>query len=460
MKLRNLFFASVALAGLFSACSNEMDEVVDNSTKVENAGDAYMQIGFAFPSTSGTRATSTDPGVTTEQSFENIALVIVNKDKTVAEYVALTKTDFSPEGNTGGSTSGKNKLYVSKSNIKVTKQTSEVDVYVFVNPTTAIEALNAKNATLDTRMIHSESAVNIAIAQDGKFLMSNVDGKAESTKIEGSATAPTVVKVSVERVAAKLVEQTPEYAFNIDMDKAVTGYEGLTITLSQYAYINLNKTSFVLKQYITEAGVNYVEDTNFKNYTPGSDLFFYFNGSKKESDYNFCNMKKDEATYCLENTALAGDQYTDKTTGVIYKAVAQWNGKSAGESFYSFINKIYFTFDDVNAAYKAIYNQEIAEANKENVEELAKLGITYYKDGICYYRTMIKHEPNDAYLAPMEFAIVRNNVYQLKVNSIKGLGEPTIPTTPDPDEPDPTKAQLQLTVDVVPWTVRENNFDL
>ena len=73
----------------------------------------------------------------------------------------------------------------------------------------------------------------------------------------------------------------------------------------------------------------------------------------------------------------------------------------------------------------------------------------------------------------MEFAVVRNNVYKLAVDKISRFGHPTPPdpSNPDPDpEPDPDPVDpddpdesvnyyFNVTVKVLPWTVRINNIE-
>jgi hypothetical protein len=68
-------------------------------------------------------------------------------------------------------------------------------------------------------------------------------------------------------------------------------------------------------------------------------------------------------------------------------------------------------------------------------------------------------------MGPMEFAVVRNNVYKLRVDGIYKYGHPTPNTDPDPDPEDPYDPDESLnyyfnvTVDVLPWTVRVNNIE-
>ncbi len=67
-------------------------------------------------------------------------------------------------------------------------------------------------------------------------------------------------------------------------------------------------------------------------------------------------------------------------------------------------------------------------------------------------------------MGPMEFAVVRNNVYKLSVDKISRLGHPRIPGN-DPDKPTPgtpdesDEIYLDVTVDIVPWSVRINSIE-
>lgn len=92
----------------------------------------------------------------------------------------------------------------------------------------------------------------------------------------------------------------------------------------------------------------------------------------------------------------------------------------------------------------------------------ATQGAGYY----FYYYYWNRHNDNSRALimGPMEFAVVRNNVYKLAVTSIRRLGHPRIgdndPDKPTPETPD-EKGDVYLTVDVqvLPWVVRINNIE-
>lgn len=85
----------------------------------------------------------------------------------------------------------------------------------------------------------------------------------------------------------------------------------------------------------------------------------------------------------------------------------------------------------------------------------------------CYYYYWNRHNDNgvNGVMGPMEFAVVRNNVYKLAVTKIERLGHPRISAN-DPDKPDPNTPDekddvyISVTCTVLPWVVRENNIVL
>ena len=89
---------------------------------------------------------------------------------------------------------------------------------------------------------------------------------------------------------------------------------------------------------------------------------------------------------------------------------------------------------------KVIGNQSISENN------LSQFGITKYQDGICYYTYFIKHaeDGDDTTVSPMEYAIVRNNIYQVNVTGINDIGSVT-----------PTDYRLNLECTVTDWVLED-----
>jgi hypothetical protein len=87
---------------------------------------------------------------------------------------------------------------------------------------------------------------------------------------------------------------------------------------------------------------------------------------------------------------------------------------------------------------------------------------------VTYYHYILKHYEHGTtdeaqLMAPMKYAVVRNNVYQMSVKGVYGLGSGSVdPTDPDPDDkyypgPNPDDQQqvyLKMELQVRHWVVR------
>ena len=113
--------------------------------------------------------------------------------------------------------------------------------------------------------------------------------------------------------------------------------------------------------------------------------------------------------YTQENIVSAevvSESRAEYCTGIVFKAKYIPDGKSIIDSY-----NIY------------LYNGQCYTELPQGVEEDTP-GVTKYPDGICYYTYWIKHadDGDNTKVSPMEYAIVRNNIYQLNVTSISGIG--------------------------------------
>ncbi|MDE7350219.1 MAG: Mfa1 fimbrilin C-terminal domain-containing protein [Muribaculaceae bacterium] len=122
------------------------------------------------------------------------------------------------------------------------------------------------------------------------------------------------------------------------------------------------------------------------------------------------------------------------------------------------------------------------DPDKTQVNELLKkmrlavtsAGITIYQSSkdddfgagyYCYYYYWNRHNDNglNGSMGPMEFDVVRNNVYKLSIDKIARLGHPRIPendpNNPTPDTPDESdEIYLDVRMEIVPWVVRVNSI--
>lgn len=77
-----------------------------------------------------------------------------------------------------------------------------------------------------------------------------------------------------------------------------------------------------------------------------------------------------------------------------------------------------------------------------------------YPGGICYYTWRVRHsnDGDDTRQGIMEYAIVRNNIYRLKISGIDRLGGevPSRLPTPSPHRPTNRGPALNLTRVLIP----------
>ena len=107
-----------------------------------------------------------------------------------------------------------------------------------------------------------------------------------------------------------------------------------------------------------------------------------------------------------------------------------------------------FTTDNSIEAYMA------SETGKAAVDA----AVTHYKGCVCYYPYWIRHAgKQNTNMQPMEFAIVRNNIYDLSVGAINKLGVSGT-KKPEPDKDDETEDLLfRVNILVKNWVVRSNS---
>ncbi len=95
----------------------------------------------------------------------------------------------------------------------------------------------------------------------------------------------------------------------------------------------------------------------------------------------------------------------------------------------------------------------INQGGKNTIRLLTARGIGAYENGLNYYPYWIRHSnDNTIQSAVMEFGIVRNNIYKLRVLSFSGLGkpEPYDPDTDNPENPD-EESHIRVLIWVRPW---------
>lgn len=273
--------------------------------------------------------------------------------------------------------------------------------------------------------------VSETITNDGYFLMSSESDASIEIKANTPATAKQV-SVNIERMTARVDYKIAQSYITDSGDK---------VTIKNATLVNKHETSpYVFKrvsknienlsdiEYLGNEAVtgniasNYVLDP----YTASNDL------TKRMYGMRFANFEDWNQSVVWKELQVSPDytrlEYTEENivtvdvvaaqrstycTGIVFKAqyIPKGFEDKQDKSFYWYSGKAYASWDEIGIA-------GLTESNYEDY------GVIYYREGICYYTYWIRHadDDNPDVISPMEYAIVRNNIYQLQINSISKIG--------------------------------------
>ena len=261
-------------------------------------------------------------------------------------------------------------------------------------------------------------------------------------------------------------------------------------------------------------------DPNYNsNYTTVDKCKDQFNMATTGDFKTGADAKKPQ--YCLENTFDIAHMLQGQTTRVLFSAQYTPKDFSANETFYKMGNNSQLWKEaNVVAQIKAKAQEVLGEADPDKVEviltgtDLAKAGIhlitkanvkhggseieetdadkinaklgfkkasgadpmvglSTYVQGESYYIARIKHfnaltpwNAGDATYNSQNidwlgrYGVLRNNWYELSVNSVSGPGYPDIPEV-EPTEPDDENSQyINVEVKILDWAKRTQQVDL
>ena len=488
-------------AALFIAAGCEKSPVDQGNL---NEGNLYMQFSVKMLSTrsqtdnTGDSNSNADPdtevGLAKENTISTVDIALVGGGSTV---VAANVTPTAANGST----------YVAKFDTKALVAGTTYKVYIYANcPAPSVVDVDAVSEATIAEM-----------TADNKFWMTNAHAALDVTLPTDLApyTQPnTPLSLGAHTVERSMARFDYKQAGAFDMGA------GITLTLTDAALINQSKAHYMFRRVTADANTssdvtvggaeiptNWVVDTDWGNKVAANfdaqleapstwdwtSLASLTTDDQYDGDYKiWC--------YAKENTIPGTTaQKHNVSTGVVFKGEltagetasdAVKTAMAAGKRIYVFNNVLYGAWKDVKAAaeagtdptLQAAYNQAatgVAADAEPTGAAAAAAGFTGYsaKDGkyYNYYYYWNRHNDNlDPYtMGIMEFAVVRNNVYKLAVDKIKRFGHPTPPdpTNPDPDpEPDPDPVDpddpdesvnyyFNVTVKVLPWTVRINNIE-
>ncbi|MDL2255146.1 Mfa1 family fimbria major subunit [Parabacteroides sp. OttesenSCG-928-G06] len=200
--------------------------------------------------------------------------------------------------------------------------------------------------------------------------------------------------------------------------------------------------------------------------------------------------------YVTENTMAADEQYEDVTTRIVLKCQYVPAGFNLNDSYYYYRGYAFShalllqyradpslipvdTYPELADLAGVLADLEVRETfwpGSETIEPLrssvdpnnpplpptesvTKKGLTYYKYGESYYAIPIRHfddTESSALMGYGRYGVVRNNVYRVVINDVRGPGHIDIP---DPEGPDDKEGALDVYYQVTPWRVKNLHFD-
>ena len=490
----------MAAAALFAVAGCEKSPVENGS---QEGGNVYMQFSVKMLTT---KSETDGPGEGDSNSNANpdIEVGLDKENKISSVDIALVKDDQYFVSKNVTLAEANTSTYVASFNSLDLEAGATYKAYIYANCKAP--------ASFDIDEVSSASVASMT--QENNFWMTNA--YAAKDVVLPASLAPYTTPQTPLSLGAHEVERSMarfDYKASGPFDMGA----GLSLTLTDAALINQSKEHYMFRRVADnesatpvvggpEVPTNWVVDTDWSNkvaanfdaqlgipaswtWTPLSTITADDN---YDGDYKiWC--------YAKENTIPGiNAQKHDVSTGVVFKAqITAGDGASedvknamtAGKKIYVFNNTLYGAWDDVKAAadagtdptLQAAYNQAAksitGEATEPTAVAAAAAGFTGYSaEGgkyYTYYYYWNRHNDNldNNVMGIMEFAVVRNNVYKLCVESIKKFGhpapptDPTNPTDPDPDPVDPDDPDesvnyyFTVSVKVLPWTVRINNIE-
>ncbi len=380
-----------------------------------------------------------------------------------------------------------------------------------------IANLEGQNFLMANAPITNKSAGSSATA--GREVTTLVKLKVYDTKAKAEADWENADKIYVERAVAKVTTSVKSTGGNtltisapgMAYDEATVTFEGWKLNLTNKTYFpvrNVSKWS-TWEGYNTGTDVNrffgetanpyrvyWAIDPNYTNTVVQGTTDLNVITELPEGQWNM--MDKDE--YSAENTTTAGQMNRARLTAVLLKAKFILKGGTENDNLFMLgTSSSIFKEDQLLTFLKATLGYDLqvksgataqtittAEKVKEVFEfkddatamDDTKAGdilktcsdkIRFYKGGVMfYYTTVIKHFNSITEAGVTEYdenkhlglyGVVRNNWYDIRINSVSGPGEPEIPEIPD--EPvNKEHSFINAEINILSWAKRTQDVNL
>ena len=388
-------------------------------------------------------------------------------DKSVTTLVAIDKNKIFPTEAQASSGEAAADIYVERGLAKVTlTAATKEEKPVATSSSYAGDKVTIKNWALDVTNLKT-------------FPIHNVDGLTEDYAAIWNNDAPTTPGASNKR-----------FVDNNELTKAKRVYWGIDPNYknNDLCTEDADGTTARKKEF------NYVKANTEVTKDPTKPLYCL------ENTFNLENMKQGQTTRVIFKASYTPKDFTAEDGKTFYKvgtSVALWSRKNLEAHIKAAVSKVFsVTTDDITIKLDADGNNittagnhvitaanftvkghdTVSKAEEKAVNDKVglteKAGISTYANGESYYIARIKHfgdvltpwesgaydTNNLAYLG--RYGVLRNNWYELNVNSVSGPGYPSVPevkpNTPD-DEDD---NYINVSVKILSWAKRSQDVNL
>lgn len=385
--------------------------------------------------------------------------------------------------------------------------------------TTLVAIDNSKIFPTEAQASSGEAAADIYVERGLAKVTLTEDTKAKKTVGDGSSYAGDVVTIN-----NWALDVTNKKTFPIhNVDGLSTDYENIwkndeTATAAPSTQRFVDNSKAIAKRVYWGTDPNYKE-TNLSAETKESKdaREKNFNYIKKEN----LTAKPTDPLYCLENTFNVANMLQEQTTRVVFKGtytpksitadangtfykigknVALWNSEDLKKHIVAAVTKVVdgasaagTTIDvDLDATDNkltvagnrlldkkniSVNGIELTQPQVDAVNEKLGLskgyGISTYEKGESYYIARIKHfgdaltpwNPGEAYNGDNlkylgRYGMLRNNWYELNVQSVSGPGYPDVPDVKPNTPDDEIDKYIKVSVNILHWAKRSQDVNL
>ena len=476
MKRFYLLLAAATLLAAIAGCQKE-------PAGVENASqtDVYVEFTINFADGSATKADDYNSsnvaiGTPDEHAVKNAYLYFFNS--TSKEYVStvpIAAGDIASQEVAGN--------LIKKTTIPTRLTPATYDVYATLNyEVTGLAGPPVKTTEDFEKMtyVHDYSTYVIGTAgipmtsrkSDGTMSMKNVLVDANNT-----FDNPVPIELYMERMLAKLTVKETVATYSVTTERDGTGTALATVDLTDYKPVNLTNNSYLFRHVGVDASTTTFGEITSANYVIEPETAVKTDGTITASHHYYQHVNGPETyspmpvlnnfsnpLYCTENTMLQSSQKKTYATALAFKGKIT---PAAGTYFHNNGGTIETTTPGADADlwyFNGKFYDSLNSLNTHNGLSLSdtptdpnyyqKFGVKLYTDSVCYYTYYIRHYNNgdSQEMGIMEFAIVRNNDYQVTIEKIVSLGEdhPTVLG----EDIEATMSYFQATLYVRPWVVR------